>query len=93
VTLLNVGAPINVGTIPDVTVTGCDNFGSITLTADANGGNGLVTMVWQVSTDGGTTWNNIPGTTSTSLIGNFSTSYTFTPTAGQNGNKVPCTIF
>jgi hypothetical protein len=59
VTLLNVGAPINVGTIPNVNVTGCDNFGSITLTADANGGNGLVSMVWQVSTDGGTTWNNI----------------------------------
>jgi hypothetical protein len=24
-----------------------------------------VSMVWQVSTDGGTTWNNIPGTTTT----------------------------
>jgi hypothetical protein len=87
VTTLHVGAPVNVGFIPDATVYGCDNFGSVTLTAEANGGNGLVVMVWQVSTDGGTTWSDIPGTTSTSLIGNFSTSYTFTPTIGQMGYK------
>jgi hypothetical protein len=37
------------------------------------------TVQWQVSTDGGATFNNVPGATSTTLA--------FTATAGQNGNK------
>src|SRR5208282_648706 len=37
------------------------------------------TVQWQVSTDGGTTFNNVSGATSAT--------YSFTATAGQNGNK------
>jgi hypothetical protein len=85
VTTLAVGAPINPGNVPPASATGCDGFGTVSFTADANGGNGTVYMSWQYSPDNGATWIDIPGTTTTSLIGNFSTTYTFTPTAGQNG--------
>jgi hypothetical protein len=85
ITTLHVGAPINPGNVPPANVTGCDNLGTASFTATANGGNGVVTMSWEYSPDNGTTWFDIPGTTSTSNLGNYSTTYTFTPTASQNG--------
>jgi hypothetical protein len=44
-------------------------------------------MSWQYSSNGGTDWIDIPNTSadSVSLIGNYSTTYTFTPTGNQNG--------
>ena len=49
---------------------------TVTLTASAIG-NLAPTVQWQLSTDGGLTFNNIPGATSTT--------YTFTATGTQNG--------
>ncbi len=51
---------------------------SVTFKAAAIG-NPMPTVQWQVSTDGGTTWINITGATSTTL--------TFTANIGENGNK------
>lgn len=45
----------------------------------AASGNPPPTVQWQVSTDGGTTWNSVPGATSTTL--------TFTTSISQNGYK------
>src|SRR5208283_2448442 len=52
--------------------------GSASFTAAASG-TPAPTVQWQVSTDGGTTFNNVSGATSAT--------YSFTATAGQNGNK------
>jgi hypothetical protein len=49
-----------------------------TFTATA-GGSPMPTVQWQVSTDGGTSWNPIAGQTATSL--------SVTTTAGHNGNR------
>jgi N-acetylneuraminic acid mutarotase len=49
---------------------------AVSFTAAASG-NPKPTVQWQVSTDGGHTWSNIAGATSTTLI--------FTTTAGENG--------
>jgi len=51
---------------------------SATFTAGATG-SPTPTVQWQVSTDGGATFNDLPGETSTTL--------TFMTTSGQNGNK------
>jgi hypothetical protein len=51
---------------------------SVSFTAAASG-NPAPTVQWQVSTDGGTTFSNVGGATSTTL--------TFTAVAGQNGNQ------
>ncbi len=51
---------------------------TVTFTA-ASVGSSTTTVQWQKSTDGGTTWTNITGATSTT--------YSFTSTAGQNGAK------
>jgi hypothetical protein len=51
---------------------------SVSFTAAASG-NPAPTVQWQVSTDGGTTFNNVAGATSTAL--------TFTTSGSQNGNK------
>jgi len=83
--LLHVGAPINLGANP-ADQTACNGNTSVTFTSSGNGGNGLVTMSWQYSADG-INWIDIAGTTTTSSIGTFSTSYTFTPNASQNGYK------
>ncbi|RYE10153.1 MAG: hypothetical protein EOP51_33170, partial [Sphingobacteriales bacterium] len=61
VTLLRVGAPINIGTPPPNQV-GCTTNSTVTFTAAANGGNGLVVMSWQYSHDG-VNWIDIPNTT------------------------------
>ena len=45
----------------------------------AAAGNPAPTVQWQVSTDGGTTWNDISGATSTTLM--------FTANASDNGNQ------
>ncbi|MBA2249782.1 MAG: hypothetical protein H0W12_06275, partial [Chitinophagaceae bacterium] len=74
-TLIHVGSPLHVASDP-ANQTSCANFGTVTFTSSGNGGNGLVVMSWQYSHDG-ITWFDIPGTTTTSLIGNYSTSYTF----------------
>jgi len=50
----------------------------VTFTAVASGGP-APTVQWQVSTDGGTTFSNIAGATSTTL--------TFTPTAAESGDQ------
>jgi len=55
----------------------CDS-GLATFVATADG-SPSPTVKWQVSTDGGSTFNDIPGATSPTL--------TFTATSGQNGNK------
>ena len=52
--------------------------GTATFTAAANA-NPAPTVQWQVSTNGGTAWANISGATSTT--------YSFTATAGQDGNQ------
>jgi hypothetical protein len=49
---------------------------SVTFTAAASG-SPVPTVQWQVSTDGGVVFNNVPGAASTSL--------TFTPAPGQHG--------
>ena len=52
--------------------------GSVALTASASG-NPAPTVQWQSSTDGGTTFTNIPGATSSTL--------SFTPTSSQTSSK------
>jgi ELWxxDGT repeat protein len=56
---------------------GCSGF-TASFTAAASG-NPTPTVQWQVSTDGGATFNNISGATSTTL--------SFTTSGSQNGNK------
>jgi hypothetical protein len=51
---------------------------SVTFTAAASG-NSTPTVQWQVSSDGGTTWTNVSGATSTTLK--------FTVSASQNGYR------
>jgi uncharacterized repeat protein (TIGR03803 family) len=51
---------------------------TVTFTASANG-NPAPTVQWQVSTDGGKTFTNIPGATSTT--------YSFTASIGQSGDE------
>ncbi|HRN80353.1 MAG TPA: M36 family metallopeptidase [Ferruginibacter sp.] len=73
---LTVNSPVSITTQPvDVTAcTGNDAVFNIAL----NGTN--PSIQWQVSTDGGTTWNNVPGATATTLtVSNLSTS--------DNGNR------
>ncbi len=60
-----------------VDATVCDNA-TATFTAAANGAPSP-TVQWQISTDGGATFNNIAGATSTTL--------SFTANTTQNGNK------
>ena len=57
--------------------TACDGT-SVSFSASANG-SPTPTVQWQVSTDGGANFTDLPGETSTTL--------TFTATASQNGNK------
>jgi hypothetical protein len=75
-------ATLTVDTLPAITtqptsqtVTAGSN---VTFTAGA-GGNPLPTVQWQVSTDGGTTFNNIGGATSGA--------YSFTTASGDNNHK------
>ncbi len=72
---LTVNSPPNIMTNPmDQTV--CAG-GSVSFTAAASG-NPAPTVQWQVSTNGGGSFTNVPGGTSTTL--------TFTASAAQNGN-------
>jgi CSLREA domain-containing protein len=77
-----VTATINIQAPPSVTTNPTDqttcNGSSVSFTA-ASSGFPSPTVQWQVSTDGGANFNDIPGATSTTL--------TFTATAAQNGNK------
>lgn len=81
---VNLTYTINPGTGPAITTqpsnqTGCvgDNVSFSIVSAAAT------SFQWQVSTDGGATWNNIGGATSAS--------YSITGiTAGQNGNQYRC---
>jgi hypothetical protein len=74
-------ATLTVNSSPTVTVfpVGQVSIGGspVTFTAAATG-SPTPTVQWQVSTNGGSTFSNIPGATNTSL--------TFTPTASQIGN-------
>ena len=73
---LTVNTAPTISTNPgDTTV--CENA-TATFTASANG-SPSPTVQWQVSTDGGATFNNIGGATSTTL--------SFTTSASQSGNK------
>src|SRR4030095_1592121 len=81
--LLSVGAPINLGTPPS-NQTGCNGNTTVSFITNANGGNGTVFMTWQYSADG-LNWFDIAVTTTTSNLGNYTTTYTFTPTSSQNG--------
>ncbi len=47
-------------------------------------GDGTLTYQWQVSTNGGATWANIPGATTTN--------YSFTAAAADNGSKYRCFV-
>jgi hypothetical protein len=74
-------ATATVNTPPSVTLNPVDQTiggGSVTFTAAASG-NPTPTVQWQVSTNGGATFTNIPGATSTSL--------TFTAGPTQSGSK------
>jgi hypothetical protein len=75
-------AILTVNTAPVITVNPTDQIavggGPVTFTAAAVG-SPAPTVQWQVSTNGGATFNNIPGATSPS--------YTFTPTPAQFGNR------
>jgi hypothetical protein len=67
---------------PTVTLNPTDTTVLAGLTAtfsSAADGNPTPTVQWQVSTDGGATFNNIPGATSSTL--------SFTASASQNGNE------
>ena len=73
---------ITIDAIPSITLqptnaTACEN-GTALFTAGANG-TPAPTVQWQVSTNGGTTWSNIVGVTSTTL--------SFDVNASQNGNE------
>ena len=75
-------ATLTVQTVPQVTSQPADavvNTGlSASFTAAASG-NPAPTVQWQVSTDGGTTFTDVPGATSAT--------YTFTTAAGESGNE------
>lgn len=59
--------------------------GNVTFSASSVGGGNGIVSVWQVSTNGGFTWTDIPGTDSTHN-GTFTTYYTVTGTSTpQNG--------
>jgi hypothetical protein len=81
-TIVNAGAAGTCAcSVPVVTLnpaTQVGSGGSVTLTASASG-SPAPTVQWQVSTDGGATFTNIPGATSTTL--------SFTPTPSQTGSK------
>jgi hypothetical protein len=81
-TATTTAAILTVNSGPSVTTnpmnqTVCDG-GTATFTAAASG-SPTPTVQWQVSTDGGTTFNNVPGATSTTLM--------FTASASQNGHR------
>ncbi|MES2431256.1 MAG: hypothetical protein V4556_09975, partial [Bacteroidota bacterium] len=82
--LLSVSSPLNPQLQP-VSQTGCDNFGTVSFSASGNGGQGVLSSVWQYSPDNGTTWIDIPSTMNSTNIGNISNTYTFTPTISQTG--------
>jgi len=72
---------VTVGTAPNITTQPSDAVscaGSSNTFTSAASGSGL-SYQWQVSTDGGATYTNIPGATSAT--------YTFTTAGTQNGNK------
>jgi hypothetical protein len=81
-TATTTAAPLTVNTSPGVATnpsnqTACAGS-SVSFTA-ASSGTPTPTVQWQVSTDGGATFNDVPGATSTTL--------TLTAAAGQNGNQ------
>lgn len=79
-------ATLNVNTAGTISAQPTDKSGcvgsNVTFTATVSGGN---SFQWQVSTDGGTTFTNIPGATSTTLnVNNL--------TAAMNNNKFRLTV-
>ena len=75
-------ATLSVQTVPQVTGQPAnavvDTGQPASFTAAASG-NPAPTVQWQVSTDGGTTFTDVPGATSAT--------YTFTTAAGESGNE------
>jgi hypothetical protein len=73
---LTVGTPPSIGTQPSAQSVSSGSSATFSASASASP---TPTVQWQVSTDGGSTWNNASGATSTG--------YTFTATASQSGNQ------
>ncbi|MGC4101450.1 M36 family metallopeptidase [Ferruginibacter sp.] len=71
----------NIVTQPTSTTVCNASTASFTCVATATGG---VTYQWQVSTNGGTTWTDIPGATAST--------YSFTAALAQNGNLFHCVV-
>jgi hypothetical protein len=76
-------ATLTVNVVPEITTHPSDHAVTLdataTFTASANG-TGPVTVQWQLSTDSGSTWNNVPAATNTTLqVANT--------TANQNGHQ------
>lgn len=69
-------------TTQPVSTTVCN--GSTAAFSTAAVGDGTLTYQWQVSTNGGGSWTNIPGANTTN--------YSFTVAAGDNGNKYRCYV-
>jgi subtilisin-like proprotein convertase family protein len=80
--ILTVNQPPAVTTNP-VNRTVCTGS-SVSFTAAGTTAVGTVTYQWQVSTDGGITWNNISGATSAT--------YTFVASLSQTGNMYRCVL-
>jgi hypothetical protein len=78
---LIVAVPPSVTTNPTSQIVGAGS--SVTLSAAADG-SPIPSVQWQVSTDGGKTFNNVAGATSTTI--------TFTAIAAQNHNRY-CAVF
>ncbi len=75
-------ATLTVGSIPVISaspVSTTVNAGATATFTAAASGNPAPTVQWQLSIDGGATYSNVSGTTSTTL--------NFTATSNQNGNK------
>lgn len=82
------GAILTVNQPPTVTTNPVNRIvcvgSTATFTAAGTTAVGTVTYQWQVSTDGGVTWNNISGATSAS--------YTVTATLAMTGNRYRCIL-
>ena len=81
-TATSVAATLTVNTPPTITTQPIDqavNDGQQVIFSAAASGSPVPTVKWQESRDGGTTWNDVPGATSTGLV--------FTAAAPQTGYR------
>jgi len=73
-------AAVSVGPSPQSVTAGANATFSITAT-----GTPLISYQWQVSTDNGSTWNNVTS-------GGLAATYTFTTATGENGWQYRCAV-